>query len=155
MHASRALSTVNLGLCRDSWSRTEATGLVRKLVPLSLPSSFLHSRVSFSLSLSVSTSLALSNTRVPSEMIIIVDRVAMFSVRCRESMWHRRCLAGPSDHTVHRSSPSLPLPPRSTALLPGEPDPFSLCLSAYFSSLSLVCRPAWDVIRRVRASRVC
>lgn len=65
----------------------------------------------------------------------------MFSARYRESMWHRRCLAGPSDHTVHRSSPSLPLPPRTAALLPGEPDPVSLLF------LSRVCRPAWDVTR--------
>lgn len=57
----------------------------------------------------------------------------MFSVRYRESMWHRRCLAGPSDHTAHRSSPSLPLPPRTAALLPGELDP----VSPYLSSLSL------------------
>lgn len=46
----------------------------------------------------------------------------MFTVRYRESMWHRRWLAGPSDHTIHRCSPSLPLPrrTRTTTLLPGE-----------------------------------
>lgn len=87
-------------------------------------------------------------------MIIIVDRVAMFSVRCRESMWHRRCLAGPSDHTVHRSSPSLPLPPRSTALLPGEPDPLSLSLCLLFLSLARVSPGVGCYSPRTRLARV-
>ena len=81
-----------------------------------------------------------------------LDR-SMFSVRYRESMWHRRCLAGPSDHTAHRSSPSLPLPPRTAALLPGELDP----VSPYLSSLSLSLSRA-RVARRgmlPRVTRVC